>query len=142
MPREWQKIAAEDPERFAKLQHDFISDTHYTPALKEIQERTGIDLARHQKTLQEVLWSTAVQHGARGAANILCRAIGRAGSEPSELNPTRLIEQVYRSRSNHFGSSSARVAQAVRDRFKQEKASALALLAEEMQTVGRSQSIS
>lgn len=141
MPREWQKIASEDPDRFAKLQHDFIEESHYDPAREEIRERTGIDINKHSKALQEVLWSTAVQHGPKGAANIFCKAIGGGRSENAGLSNTArsedavkgqdLIQSVYASRSKQFGSSSTRVRGAVQRRFAEEKDMAMAMLAKE-----------
>lgn len=123
-PREWQKIAAEAPERFARLQHEFISQTHYLPALQEIQERTGVDFGAQSSALQEVLWSTAVQHGPRGAARIFSNAIAKAGASNSADGiqfEQRLIDRVYSARGKRFGGSSERVATAVRRRFEEER---------------------
>jgi hypothetical protein len=134
MPMEWKRIAAEDPERFEKLQHDFIEETHYRPALEEVYERTGLDVEKHSKTLQEVLWSTAVQHGPKGAANIFCKAINRdsyqVGDESgmSSIQGEDLIQSVYASRSGKFGSSSSRIRNSVQRRFEEEKRIALNML--------------
>lgn len=130
VPNEWKKIASEDPGRFAKLQQDFIAQTHYVPALQEIQERTGIDVQGQSQALQEVLWSTAVQHGPRGAARIFSRAIGTSGSLKMEgaQEEQKLIRRVYAARGTQFGGSNARVASAVRRRFEEEKDMALDLL--------------
>lgn len=130
VPREWKKIAAEDPTRFAKLQQDFIAETHYIPALQEIQERTGVDVQDQSKALQEVLWSTAVQHGPRGAARIFSKAIGtgRPSMADGMHNEQKLIQKVYAARRTQFGGSNARVASAVRRRFEEEKDMALELL--------------
>ncbi|MHC1744271.1 MAG: hypothetical protein AB9873_14715 [Syntrophobacteraceae bacterium] len=130
VPREWKKIAEEDPDRFAKLQQDFIAETHYVPALQEIQERTGIDVQDQSKALQEVLWSTAVQHGPRGAARIFSKAIGGGGESKVEgsQNEQKLIKKVYSARGMQFGGSNSRVASAVRRRFEEEKDMALDML--------------
>ncbi len=130
MPAVWQKIAAEDPERFSKLQYDFIEQTHYLPALHEIQERTGVDLGRSPKAVQEVLWSTAVQHGPLGAAKIFSRAVARSRKKSGDLAASKLIGSVYGMRAGQFGSSPADIRAAVRNRFKQEGKLALAMLAE------------
>lgn len=130
VPREWKRIAAEDPERFARLQQDFIADTHYVPALQEIQERTGVDVQAQSQALQEVLWSTAVQHGPRGAARIFSRAIsggGPSSGDGSQFDRT-LIKKVYSARGSQFSSSSPAVASAVRRRFEEEKVLALGIL--------------
>jgi hypothetical protein len=130
MPREWKRIAAENPDRFAALQRDFIERTHYLPALEEIRERTGIDIKSQPRALQEVLWSTAVQHGARGAARLFCRAIEQGGAQGgrSSLPTSRVIEEIYSERAGQFGSSSAEVRAAVRRRFQEERNLALGML--------------
>lgn len=137
VPREWQKIAAEDPRRFGKLQHDFIYETHYAPALEEIQERTGIDVNKQSQALQEVLWSTAVQHGPKGAANIFCKAIEKntdsksGNSKAEDISGQDLIHSVYASRSRQFGSSTNSVRNSVLRRFQEEKMLALTMLNQE-----------
>lgn len=132
MPAEWKRIAAEDPERFAQLQHDFIAETHFAPAAQEIQERTGVDVTKESRALKEVLWSTAVQHGPNGAARIFCKAINH-GRNKKEITTqaSDIIDNVYSSRARHFGSSSSGVQNAVRGRFREEKTLALAMLAED-----------
>lgn len=141
VPREWQKIAAEDPDRFGRLQHDFIEETHYQPALQEIREKTGLDVEKQSKALQEVLWSTAVQHGPKGASNIFCKAINQGANSQSkytyaaqsggEAQGHDLIESVYASRSRQFGSSTSRVRSSVQRRFEEEKNIALNMLSKE-----------
>lgn len=129
MPRQWLRIAAEDPDRFAGLQRDFIERTHYLPAVDEIRERTGIDMKKQPRALQEVLWSTAVQHGAKGAAKLFCRVIGQeANASSSALPAHRVIEEIYAERADQFGSSSSPVRAAVRKRFEEERQLALGML--------------
>ena len=130
MPREWKRIAAENPDRFAALQRDFIERTHYLPALEEIRERTGVDIKSQPRALQEVLWSTAVQHGARGAARLFCRAMEQGGASPrqSPLPTRKVIVEIYSERAGQFGSSRAQVRAAVRRRFQEERKLALGML--------------
>ncbi|NLI81071.1 MAG: chitosanase [Deltaproteobacteria bacterium] len=128
MPSEWKRIAAEDPEGFSRVQHDFIEETHFTPALKEIRERTGVDVTQHSRVLSEVLWSTAVQHGPAGAARIFCKAIDRGRYDGSSVTASELIGDVYATRARQFGSSTPAVRSAVQGRFREEKALALAML--------------
>lgn len=140
MPDAWRKVASTQPERFEKLQHDFIKSGHYSPARDRILEATGIDLDKTSSALQEVLWSTSVQHGATGAANIFNRVIdgllGREGGLMSgegglNLNQSQekgIIEDVYSIRSTQFGSSTERVRQSVQSRLLAEKDMALSML--------------
>jgi hypothetical protein len=127
MPEVWQKIAAEQPARFEALQEKFIHDSHYAPALDAVTRTAGIDPAKLSPAMQEVLWSTAVQHGPAGAARIFNRAVSKGGFDDMQAE-RKLIDTVYAIRSEQFGSSTEQVRAAVRSRLKQEKALALDML--------------
>jgi hypothetical protein len=127
MPEVWQKIAAEQPARFEALQEKFIHDSHYAPALNAVTRTAGIDPAKLSPAMQEVLWSTAVQHGPNGAARIFNRAVSK-GSFDNMQAERKLIDNVYALRAEQFGSSSEQVRASVRNRLKQEKTLALAML--------------
>ncbi len=128
MPGVWKNIAAADPVRFSKLQFDFIEKSHYVPALQEISQRTGLDISKAPRALQEVLWSTAVQHGPNGAAKIFTKAIGRAQAKNGGVKLDQLIGSVYALRASQFGSSGGGVRSAVQNRFREEGRLALAML--------------
>ncbi len=133
MPEVWKKITAEDPARFSKLQYDFIEKSHYLPAVQEISEKTGLDVSKGPKALQEVLWSTAVQHGPNGAARIFQRAIGCAKAKDGGVQLAKLIGTVYDMRAGQFGSSGPETRAAARNRFQQEGRIALAMLSDPFQ---------
>ncbi len=135
MAAEWKEIAAEEPEIFEKLQHSFIQETHYDPAAEEIERRTGINIDKQPKALQEVLWSTSVQHGPKGAANLFCRAIDKGDYTEENLKPEALIESIYNMRGKQFGSSTSAVRASVRRRFSEEKEMAIAMLDDESAAV-------
>lgn len=129
MPSAWKTIAHEQPQRFQKLQHDFIKETHFKPALQKIADATGIDLTGRHQALAQVLWSTAVQHGATGSARIFSAALDALGSMAEAPDADRsLITQIYARRAGNFSSSTEHVQQAVRGRFNQELKAALSLL--------------
>lgn len=128
MPSVWRTVAQEQPERFSKLQHNFIEKSHFAPALRKISEMTGIDLSGRHQAIAQVLWSTAVQHGASGSASIFAQALQNAGAPGGADFEQNLIKEVYAKRSGQFGSSTERVQQAVSGRFKQEMQAALSLL--------------
>ena len=67
----WQTLMA-NPEH-AATQHNFVQASHYIPATKGIQNRTGIDVATRSKTLRDVAWSTSVQHGSNATDDIFER---------------------------------------------------------------------
>ncbi|MDR0339811.1 MAG: hypothetical protein LBH65_06000, partial [Desulfovibrio sp.] len=81
MPQEWRKIASEQPDRFEQLQSDFIRTSHFEPAMQAINAVTGVAFERMPSALQEVLFSTAVQHGPAGATRIISQALRRVDAE-------------------------------------------------------------
>ena len=155
MPNVWRQIATNEPERFETLQNEFIKSSHYEPAITAIAETTGISPSDLPSALQEVVFSTAVQHGPNGAANIISRAVTQVGANKLTTTPAQtastanassqmvaeqeLIRQIYSLRSRQFGSSSSQVRSAVQNRLKHEMHDALALLREEAQTVTTAQ---
>lgn len=132
MPIVWKKIAAEDPVRFSRLQYDFIEKSHYLPALQEISEQTGMDISRAPRVMKEVLWSTAVQHGPKGAAKIFTKAIQRSRSGDGGVKTARLIDSVYDLRANQIGSSEYQAA--LKNRFREEGRVALSMLSDPYQS--------
>lgn len=130
MPSEWKRIHREAPERFAALQHDFTRKNYYEPAARLVSRRTGLNPEQASPALREVLWSTAVQHGVSGAANIFQRALDTV-SVDGPPRESELIQAVYDERKTRFTGSTQSVRSAVQSRFEQEMQLALALLPEE-----------
>lgn len=128
MPDTWRAIAKENPTRFEALQDDFILRTNYHPARQAILEATTIDVSSCSPVLQDVLHSTAVQHGPGGASRIFINALQRTGATPDKVAEESLIEEIYRSRKRNFGSSSWRVRRAVAARLTTEMDMAIDLL--------------
>ncbi len=130
MPNEWRKIAEEQPERFEALQDKFIYESHYKPALAAISAQTPMNEDKISSVMQEVLWSTAVQHGPTGAARIFNRATARSGDHEDKNYDQRVINNIYAIRAEQFGSSTEAVQNAVRNRMHREKNLALNMLRE------------
>ncbi|WP_319467299.1 hypothetical protein [uncultured Pseudodesulfovibrio sp.] len=129
MPSVWKEIAAENPTRFEKMQHDFIAGETYIPARDMIFKQTGLDFDNAPPALREVLWSTSVQHGPTGASKIFGKVINQFVGKTGEVNfNTKLIEGVYDTRKGQFGSSTKRVQQSVANRLNEEKQIALNML--------------
>lgn len=137
MPGVWRQLAEAQPQRFERLQDDFIRASHLEPAMRSVTQSTGLGFAELSPALQEVVFSTAVQHGPNGAARILNRAMDKVDASKLSDNTARdeklladnaLIRQIYSLRSTQFGSSTPRVQAAVKSRLKQEMNAALEML--------------
>jgi LysM repeat protein len=146
----WRAVAAREPEAFGAAQHAYIERTHYQPQADRVETRStvagvdggiatpGVDLSQHSRALQNVAWSTAVQHGPNSniVANAIrdARAAGTADWDPGF--DRAVIDAVYdeRGRTNrngelvHFSGNSRAVQQGVAERFVNERADALAAL--------------
>ena len=120
-------IAAEQPERFGSLQESFIRESHYDPAVAGITERTRLNMDELSPIMREVIWSTAVQHGPRGAVRIFEQA-DAATSGSGKKYERSLISHVYDIRSGQFGGHSEGIRASVQSRFKEEEAIALNML--------------
>lgn len=131
MPQVWREIAQEQPEVFESLQKRFILESHYTPVLNGIKE-AGYNVDSLSPAMQEVLWSTAVQHGPSGAVRIFTQSADKAGISEgqafSEKEEQQLIQNIYDVRETSFGSSTVEIQAAVQRRMQSEKTIALAML--------------
>lgn len=132
----WKEIAARDPEGFRADQHEAIKKSHYDPFVKGVQGKTGLDINQRSKALQDVAWSTSVQHGP-GASHIFAAAM--KGKDPASMSDADIIRAVYAERGRkkadgnlaHFSKNSKDVQKGVADRFVNERKNALAMLAGE-----------
>lgn len=134
----WKRIAAEQADAFQKAQHGFIKQSHYDPLAAKILADNKVDVNTRSFAVQNVVWSTAVQHG--GATPIVGRAIATLTCDCSD--PTydkQLICAIYAERGRkkpdgnlaYFGKSSPSVQAGVAKRFQNEQSDALAMLAKE-----------
>ncbi|QRN96830.1 LysM peptidoglycan-binding domain-containing protein [Archangium violaceum] len=141
----WKDLAKKDPEGFFKAQHDAIKRTHYDPAVADIKKATGLDVTTRSKTLQDVAWSTSVQH--RNNSDDIFKAALK-GKDPSKMSDEEIIKAVYaeRGRRNeggelvHFRRNSRDVQESVANRFKNESKDALAQLKKEQAAGGTTSS--
>lgn len=136
MPQVWRELAAEQPERFAELQQQFIGDTHFKPALEKIKSQTGLEEKDFSPAMLEVVFSTAVQHGVNAAGRIIGRALETVGLDKLKSSNEKEVMQaeqeairgVYKNRSRQFVSSTQQVREAVQGRLKTEMNMALNML--------------
>lgn len=128
MPKVWKDIAQEEPQSFEAAQRNFIRQQNYDPARRLILSKTGVDIDNAPQVVQEVLWSTAVQHGATGASRIFGKVIDSFEAINKADFNKHLVEGVYERRKGQFGSSSARVQASVESRLNTEKQMAMNML--------------
>lgn len=122
----WKEIAGKGG--MGSLEHDFIQKTHFDPASNALMKK-GFDVSKRSKALQDVLWSTSVQHGGAGkggASDIFSKA-----GDLNKMSDAEIMEKVYAERGNHFGSSDAKTRASVLSRFQSEKVAALGQLHKE-----------
>ena len=124
----WKSIASHSGQKFDALQHNFIKQSHFDPAARKIKSSIGFDVTKYSPAVQNVLWSTAVQHGSAGAANVFRNAGIKMGMSEAEI-----IRRVYNERAanngqKYFSRSSSSIRQSVVNRFRNEMQDALSML--------------
>ena len=135
----WKRIASEQTAAFQEAQHAYIKKTHYDPMVAKILNETGLDVNTRSHAVQDVVWSTAVQHG--GASPIVCRACASLTCDRSDPKYDELlIKAVYAERGKkksdgnlaYFSKSAPGVQQGVANRFRSECQDALTMLSKEV----------
>lgn len=136
----WQELAMEAPASFFAVQHAFIERTHYDPLARKIMAEDRLDVRRCSRALQNVVWSTAVQHGPQ--TGVVHQAIATLAQGPRHegLEFERgLIRAVYAERGRrgpdgllvYFRRNSQAVQAGVARRFVEEERDAMDMLASE-----------
>ncbi|MFO0965154.1 MAG: GDSL-type esterase/lipase family protein [Gemmataceae bacterium] len=117
----WREVARKDRVGFHKHEHDFIKETHHDRQVAKLQKDLGLNVAARSRVFQDVVWSTAVQHGP-GATHIV-NAVRRLlkGKTVDQLSEEEMIRAVYAERT-------ARSQRELAPRFVRESAAALAAL--------------
>lgn len=121
----WRQLASSNPSGFVQVQHNFIQASHYDPAAAAIKKSIGFDASKASPIIQDVLWSTAVQHGSQGANNIF-----RAAGIRPDMSDREIIQRIYAERAanngmKYFSKSSEAIRKSVVNRFKREMQDAL-----------------
>ena len=135
----WRTLADEHPEEFFTTQHAFIKATHFDKLVDRIHRDDGLDVTQRSPALQDVIWSTAVQHGP--GTNVVHNAIGtlRANglfSPAAEDFDSNSIKAIYSERGRkdaqgnlvYFSRNSPQVQAGVAKRFVNEEQDALRML--------------
>lgn len=118
----WKEIATREPEKFKTAQKDYIKQNFYEPQLQKLAEY-GVNTSNLPPALQDVIWSTAVQHG--GNTDVIIRAL-ESLSDDATLED--IINAIYDERGTRFSGSTPEVQNAVQNRFINEKKLALNML--------------
>ena len=134
----WKRIATDQTDAFQQAQHEYIKKTHYDLLAAKILTDDNVDVNTRSRALQDVVWSTAVQHG--GATPIVHRACAKLTCTPTDPQyDEQLIRAIYAERGRtkpdgnlaYFSSNSASVQKGVANRFRSELQDALAMLLKE-----------
>lgn len=134
----WKRIAAAQTDDFQRAQHQYIKRTHYDPLVAKILGDDNLDINTRCRALQDVVWSTAVQHGP--GTPIVHRACASLSCKTTDANYDELlIRAIYAERGKrkadgnlaYFSKSSPSVQTGVANRFKSELQDALKMLANE-----------
>jgi murein DD-endopeptidase MepM/ murein hydrolase activator NlpD len=134
----WKACAASQRDAFQECQHAFIKKTHFDPLVRKIKAEDGVDIETRSHALQDVIWSTAVQHGP--GTPLVHKAFATLSVKPTDPNFDRqLIIAIYAQRGKRkadgslalFSRNSPAVQRGVANRFKQEESDALKMLASE-----------
>ena len=127
----------------AAAQSEYAGLRYYTPVVRQVLNKTGLDVEQRSLTVKQALFSSAVQHGeGSGGRKVFENALASLGyppSSPTTTEPTdaALIRAVYaeRRRDNGmawFRSSTSAIRQSVVNRFHNEEADALRSLEQEI----------
>lgn len=113
----WRQLAQKGA--LGDTEQQFIKATHYDVAFRSLSPALQAQVTR-SKALQQVLWSTAVQHGPAGASRIFNQAGTQSGGSDQAL-----IKSVYIDRSHDFSNPTVAAEQV--NRYRKEEAQALAM---------------
>ena len=134
----WKAIAESSTDEFQAAQHEYIKRTHFDPLVRKLKKDDGLDVLAHSHALQDVIWSTAVQHG--GGTKVPSNALANVSLAPEDPGFDKaFITAIYAERGRKradgklawFPSASTDVQAGVAKRFRNELADALKMLEKE-----------
>ncbi|HLJ45267.1 MAG TPA: hypothetical protein VKU01_04635 [Bryobacteraceae bacterium] len=98
----WQEIAKRDPETFAQAQQAFTGRNYYYPQADRLT-KIGVDMEHRSVTLQNVVWSTSVQHGAGNPimGNAIEKKAHDLHKKPADMTDGECIDAIYDARVEH-----------------------------------------
>lgn len=126
---QFQALARSDP-RFVASQHDYARREYYDPVVERLAD-SGIDVSARGRGVQELIYSTSNQYGARNAAKVVARALdGRAAAQMTDEELiVAIADYKHRSTPGWFKSSPTQWT-GIRNRFAAEREQALQMTRE------------
>jgi hypothetical protein len=127
--QEWEAIGNENTDEFFKVQHDYVQEKYYLPAV-ENAAAANVDLNQRSFALQNVVWSASVQYGPYWVKDLFNEAAALLGQpNASYCSDAQLIPAMYEVRaSDDWTSGSPSLRPGLRNRFENECNDALAML--------------
>ena len=132
----WKKLAKDDPAALHKNEHEFIKVTHYDPQAAKLKKDVALVIDNRSAALQDVVWSTAVQHGPN--TGLIAKVVKELTKETklADVADEALIKAVYAERGRkdtegklvYFKKVSEKWIPALAKRFESECADAIELL--------------
>jgi len=131
----WKETAkGSNKKEFAKKQHDYIKKSQYDRQVRKVGKESGVDLTKRSKAVQNVAWSTSVQHG--GDTTVIVKALEQLKKDGKKDTDENLIKAIYAERGKaaksgglaRFGGSSAETNNSVKSRYNSEEKDALSML--------------
>jgi len=108
----WKSLSTEE---LAPLEREFAVKEYFEPS-KERLSSIGIDLDKRSLPINQMVFSTAIQHGVDGMEKIF-----KSIKNVNKLSDAALINAIYDERKTKFPSSKPKVRKAVIERLKKEK---------------------
>ncbi len=104
--KRWKELAAKAPAGLHEHEHTFIQETHYDPQVKKFAKDISLDVAQRSAAVQDVVWSTAVQHGPTTDVIVVAIKPLLATSKIADVTDQQLIRAIYaeRGRKNADGT--------------------------------------
>ena len=137
--KKWKELVTLHGSEFVKIEHEFIKKTHYDILCNKIKQDNGIEVRCHSHTLNDVIWSTAVQMGPK--TNVIKKAIANVDIlyAQNKKYDKALIVEIYKERGRkksngtlvYFSKNSLKVQHGVSNRFISELKKALKRLEHE-----------
>jgi hypothetical protein len=118
--QEWDaKVDEMGPEAFQQQEAAFIEKTHFTPQVNLLRENKVPDEIINNPVIQELILSTAVQHG--GDTDVIIKALTQLAGSGQPVTIESIVNAVIEERKTRFPSSSPETRANVQSRLDREK---------------------